>query len=44
MKNREKAPSEANKRGIGFGSGNTARREDFSATSKSLNKIQVKFD
>ena len=44
MKNEEKAPSDANKRGKVFGSGNTVHREDFVWTSEALNAIQVKFD
>ena len=44
VKNEEKAPSDANKRGKRFGSGNTVRRESFSGTSEVLNTLQVKFD
>ena len=44
MKNEEKALSDANKRGKGFGSGNTVWREDFSGTSEVLNALQIKFD
>ena len=42
--NKEKAPSDANKRGKGFGGGNNVRREAFSGTSEALNALQVKFD
>ena len=38
-KNKYKAPSEANKRGIGFGSRNTVRREAFAGTSEALNAL-----
>ena len=44
VNNEEKAPSDAKKRGKGFSSGNTVRREDFAGTSKALNTLQVKFD
>ena len=44
VKNKEKAPSDTNKRGKGFGSGNIVRREAFSGTSEALNTLQVKFD
>ena len=44
MKNEDKAPSDANKRGKVFGSGNTIWREDFDGTSEALNMLQVKFD
>ena len=44
MKNKEKAPSDTKKRGKGFGSGNTVRREAFTGTSEALNALQVKFD
>ena len=44
VKNEEKAPLDANKRGRGFGSGNTVWREDFAGKSEALNKLQVKFD
>ena len=44
MKNKEEAPSDTNKRGKGFGSGNTVQREAFSGTSEALNALQVKFD
>ena len=43
VKNEEKTPSYANKKGKGFGSGNSVQRKDFSGTSKSLNALQVKF-
>ena len=42
--NDEKAPLDANKRGKGFDSGNTVRRESFSGTSEALNALQFKFD
>ena len=44
VKNEEKVPSDANKRGKVFGSGNTVQREAFDGTSKALNTLQVKFD
>ena len=44
VKSKEKAPSDANKRGKGFGSGNNVRREAFAGTSEALNTLQVKFD
>ena len=44
MKNKEKAPSDTNKRGKGFGSGNIVQREAFTGTSEALNTLQVKFD
>ena len=43
-KNKEKPPSDANKKGRGFGSGNFVHRETVSGMSKALNAIQVKFD
>ena len=44
VKIKEKAPSESNKRGKGFGGGNNFWREFFSGTSKALNALQVKFN
>ena len=44
VKNEEKAPSDANKRGKGFGGGNNFWREAFCGTSEALNALQVKFD
>ena len=44
MKNKEKAPSDTNKRGKRFGSGNIVRREAFSGTSEALNMLQVELD
>ena len=44
IKSEEKAPSDANKRGNGFDGGKNVRREDFAATIKALNALQVKFD
>ena len=44
VKNKEKTPSDANKRGNGFGGGNNVRREAFNDTSEALNTLQVKFD
>ena len=44
MKSKDKVPSDANKKGKGFGSGNTIQREDFAGTSKALTGLQVKFD
>ena len=44
VKNKEKALSDANTRGKGFGSGNTVRREAFAGTSEALNALQVNFD
>ena len=39
VKNEEKAPSDANKRGKGFVSGNTVWREAFSGMSEALNVL-----
>ena len=39
VKNKEKAPSDANKRGKGFGSRNTVWREYFSGTNQALNVL-----
>ena len=44
LKNEEKAPSDANKRGEGFGGGNNIWRESFARTSEAMNALQVKFD
>ena len=44
VKSEEKTPSDANKRGKGFGGRNNVRREYFSGTSKALNALQVKSD
>ena len=44
VNNEEKAPSDANKRGRGFGRGKTVQGEEFSGTSKALIALQVKFD
>ena len=44
VKNEEKPPSDANKKGRGFGSGNTVRSKYFAGTSEALNALQVKFD
>ena len=44
VKNKEKALSESNKIGRGFGSGNTIPREAFAGTSKALNALQVKLN
>ena len=44
MKNEEKTPSDANKRGEGFGGGNNVWREAFAGTNEALNALQVKFD
>ena len=44
MKSEEKTPSDANKRGNGFGGGNNVWREAFAGTSEALNALQVKFD
>ena len=44
MKNKEKAPSDTNKKGRGLGSRNTVPSKDFSGMSKSLNALQVKFN
>ena len=43
LKNEEKAPSEASKKGRGFSSGNTVQREAFSGKIEALNSLQVKF-
>ena len=44
VKNEEKAPSDANKKGKGFGGWNNVRREYFSGTSKAMKALQVKFN
>ena len=44
MKNEEKAPLDANKRGKGFSRGNTVRRKYFYGTSEALNALQFKVD
>ena len=44
VKNKEKAPSDPNKRGKLFGSGNTVPGEYFDGTSEALDALQVKFD
>ena len=44
VNNEEKAPLGANKKGRGFGSGNTVWREAFNGTSEALSALQVKFD
>ena len=44
MKSKEKTPSDANKRGKGFGGRNNIRREAFAGTREALNTLQVKFD
>ena len=44
MKSEEKTPSDANKRGNGFGGGNNVWREGFAGTSETLNALQVKLD
>ena len=44
VRSEEKAPSDANKRGKGFGGRNNVRREDFDGTSEALNALQVEFD
>ena len=44
VKNKEKTPSDANKKGRRFGSRKTVWKEAFDGTSKSLNAVQVKFD
>ena len=44
VKNEDKAPSDVNKGGKGFGSGKTVLRKDFAGTSEVLNELQVKFD
>ena len=41
-KKKEKAPSDAKKRGNGFDGGNNVRREAFASTSEALNALQVK--
>ena len=43
VKNEEKAPSDANKKGKGFDGGNNVRREAFAGTSEAMNVLQVKF-
>ena len=44
MKNEEKAPSDANKRGEVFGSRNTVQREASAGTIKALNALHSKFN
>ena len=44
VKNKEKIPSDANKREKGFGGGNNVWREDFLGTSEALNALQFKFN
>ena len=44
VKNEEKTPSDANKRGKGFGSRNIIWREAFAGMSEALNALKVKFD
>ena len=44
VKSEEKTPSDANKRGKGFGGGNNVQRGAFYGTSEALNTLQVKFD
>ena len=44
MKNEEKMPSDANKKGRGLGSGNTVWREAFADMSETIKAMQVKFD
>ena len=44
VKNEEKAPSDANKRGKGFGGGNNVWREAFGEASEAMNALQFKFD
>ena len=39
VKNEEKAPLDAIKRGKGFGSGNNVRREALAGTSEALNVL-----
>ena len=43
MKSEKKTPSDASKRGKGFGGRNNIRREAFAGTSEALNALQVKF-
>ena len=43
VRSEEKAPSDANKRGKGFGGRNNVWREAFDGTSEALNALQVKF-
>ena len=44
VKNKEKTPSDANKRGKVFSFRNNVQREALSGTSEALNALQVKFD
>ena len=44
VKNEDKEPSHANKRGGEIGSGNTIQKEAFDGMSKALNVLKVKFD
>ena len=43
MKNKEKTPSDANKRGKGLGSGNTVWSKAFARMSEALNVLHIKF-
>ena len=44
VKNEEKTPSDANKRGKEFNGENNVQREAFAGSSMVLNTLQVKFD
>ena len=44
VKNEEKVPSDANKKGNGFGGRNNIQRGAFSGTSEALNTLKVKFN
>ena len=44
VKNEEKAPSDANKRGKRFGGRKNVWREDFAVRSEALSALQVKLD
>ena len=44
VKSEEKAQTDTNKKGKGFGGGNNVRREAFSGTSEVMNALQVKCD
>ena len=44
VRSKEKALSDAKKRGNGFGGVNNVWREAFAGTSKALNVLQLKFN
>ena len=44
VKSEENTPSDANKRGKGFGGGNNVQKEAFAGTSEALNALQVQLN